>query len=451
MKPAGSLRGRIPKYVNRIVDRLIDAGHEAYPVGGGIRDLLLGRKVVDWDVTTNARPDDVSSLFPRVIPTGIEHGTVTVLLGRSQVEVTTFRGDVGYTDGRHPDRVVFLDSLREDLKRRDFTVNAMAYDTVRQRIIDPQQGRRDLKKGIIRAVGDPLRRFSEDGLRPLRAVRFACVLGFRIEAKTFGAIGKRLEIFRKVAPERVREELQKILGSNDAHQGIELLLKCGLLKEILPELTWGIGFAQNRFHRHDVYTHTIKCLERARGDPVLKLSVLLHDIGKPKTAEGPEGERTFYGHEKASADMANRVLRRLRFSNQERRRVSILISNHMFHYLPEWTDGAVRRLVRRVGREFLTDLYELRRADAWGQGKGTRDTLANLRSLKSRVDQVLTQDAALRVTDLAIGGEEVMQTLNIQPGPRVGKILDALLERVLDEPSLNKPKILKSLLENLEI
>ncbi|MFC1655007.1 CCA tRNA nucleotidyltransferase [Myxococcota bacterium] len=427
------------------------AGHQAYPVGGGIRDVLLGRKVLDWDVTTSARPDDVLELFSRVVPTGIAHGTVTVLVGRSQVEVTTFRGDIGYTDGRHPDRVVFLNSLKEDLKRRDFTVNAMAYDTTRNRIIDPHQGRRDLKKGVIRAVGNPLRRFSEDGLRPLRAVRFACVLGFEIEKKTFGAIGKRLGVFRKVAPERVRVELQKILGSKEAHRGIELLRQSDLLGEILPELNPGIGFAQNRFHKYDVYHHILKCLEHARGDPVLKMAVLLHDIAKPETAEGPEGERTFYGHEKASAKAAARVLRRLRFSNQERQRVVTLISSHMFHYLPEWTDGAVRRLVRRVGPELLDDVYELRRADAWGRGVGVRDTLANLKSLKGRVARVLDEDAALKVTDLVIGGEEVMQTLGIRPGPRVGKILDALLERVLDDPSLNSLKTLKSLLKNLEI
>lgn len=434
----------------RIVGRLLDAGHEAYPVGGGIRDLLLGRQIVDWDVTTSALPDEVISLFPRVIPTGIEHGTVTILAGRSKVEVTTFRGDMGYTDGRHPDRVVFLKSLREDLKRRDFTVNAMAYDTVRNHIIDPHQGRQDLKRGVIRAVGTPLRRFSEDGLRPLRAVRFACVLGFEIEKNTFRAIGQRREVFRKVAPERVREELLKILGSKHAHTGIQLLERCGLLQEILPELTWGIGFAQNRFHKHDVYTHTLNCLKHGRGDPVLKMAMLLHDIAKPKTAEGPEGERTFYGHEKASARVADRVLRRLRFSNQQRRRISILISNHMFHYLPEWTDGAVRRLVRRVGREYLDDLYELRRADAWGRGVGVRETLANLKALKSRVARVLAEDAVLKVTDLAIGGNQVMKTLNIPPGPRVGRILDALLERVLDDPSLNQTKTLTALLKKLK-
>ena len=218
-------------------------------------------------------------LFSRVIPTGIAHGTVTVLVGRSQVEVTTFRGDIGYTDGRHPDRVVFLNSLKEDLKRRDFTVNAMAYDTTRNRIIDPHQGRRDLKKGVIRAVGNPLRRFSEDGLRPLRAVRFACVLGFEIEKKTFGAIGKRLGVFRKVAPERVRVELQKILGSKEAHRGIELLRQSNLLVEILPELNPGIGFVQNRFHKYDVYNHTLKCLEHARGD--LLVPRQLHHQGQP--------------------------------------------------------------------------------------------------------------------------------------------------------------------------
>ena len=420
-------------------------------MGGGIRDVLLGRKVVDWDVATSARPDDMLALFSRVIPTGIAHGTVTVLTGRSQVEVTTFRGDIGYTDGRHPDRVVFLGSLKEDLKRRDFTVNAMAYDTRNDRIIDPHQGRRDLKRGVIRAVGDPLRRFAEDGLRPLRAVRFASVLGFEIEKKTFGAIGKRLEVFRKVAPERVRVELLKILGSRRAHRGIELLRRSGLLEEILPELTPGVGFAQNRFHKYDVYHHVLKCLEHARGDAVLKLAVLLHDVAKPQTAEGPENERTFYGHEKASAEVAARVLKRLRFSNQERQRVVTLISSHMFHYLPEWTDGAVRRLARRVGPELLEDMYELRRADAWGRGVGVRDTLANLKALKQRVAKVLAEDAALKVTDLAIGGEEIMKVLCIRPGPRVGKILDALLERVLDDPSLNKPKKLKSLIEKIDI
>lgn len=420
-------------------------------MGGGVRDLLLGRRVGDWDVATDARPEQVAGLFDKVIPTGIEHGTVTVMIGRSQVEVTTFRGDLGYSDGRRPDRVVFLKSLREDLKRRDFTVNAMAYDTRSDRIIDPHQGRRDLKRGVIRAVGDPLRRFAEDGLRPLRAVRFASVLGFEIEKKTFGAIAKRLKVFRKVAPERVRVELLKILGSRQAHQGIELLRDSGLLEEILPELAPGVGFAQNRFHKYDVYHHVLKCLEHARGDAVLKLAVLLHDVAKPQTAEGPEGERTFYGHEMASAEAAARVLKRLRFSNQERQRVVTLISSHMFHYLPEWTDGAVRRLVRRVGPELLEDMYELRRADAWGRGVGVRDTLANLKALKRRVAKVLAEDAALKVTDLAIGGEEVMKVLRIRPGPRVGKILDALLEQVLDDPSLNKPKKLKSLVEKIDI
>jgi tRNA nucleotidyltransferase (CCA-adding enzyme) len=252
-----------------------------------------------------------------------------------------------------------------------------------------------------------------------------------------------------VAPERVRVELLKILGSRRAHRGVELLNQSGLLEEIIPELIPSMGFAQNRFHKYDVYGHTLKSLEHARGDAVLKLAVLLHDVAKPQTAEGPEGERTFYGHERASARAADGVLKRLRFSNLERQRVKTLISSHMFHYLPEWTDGAVRRLVRRIGPELLDDMYELRRADAWGRGVGVRDTLANLRTLKARVKKVLAEDAALKVTDLAIGGEEVMQVLGIRPGPRVGKILDALLERVLDEPSLNRPKKLKSLIKNL--
>jgi tRNA nucleotidyltransferase (CCA-adding enzyme) len=391
----------------------------------------------------------VSRLFDRTIPTGIDHGTVTVLHGRTQVEVTTFRGDVGYTDGRHPDEVVFLDSLAEDLARRDFTINAMAYDLQADRLIDPLGGRRDLARKVVRAVGRPLDRFREDGLRPLRAVRFACVLDFSIEPRTRKAVRDSIPVFRKVAAERVREELGKILASRHAARGVELLRDTGLLQEILPELLPTVGFAQNRFHRYDVYGHTLKSLERARGDACLKLAVLLHDIGKVEAAEGPPGERTFYNHERSSARMANGILRRLKYSNADRARVRSLIEHHMFHYQPGWTDGAVRRMIRRVGVELLEDMYEMRRSDAWGRGIGVRDALRNLRALRERVERVLAEDAALKVTDLAIGGKEVMELLGIDPGPKVGEILDALLERVLDDPSLNHPARLRSLVRKL--
>jgi len=434
-----------------VVERLVDAGHEAYPVGGGVRDLLLGRRVVDWDVATAARPEEVQNLFERVIPTGIAHGTVTVLFGKSKIEVTTFRGDLGYSDGRHPDEVNFLKSLPEDLKRRDFTVNAMAWDLGKQRLIDPLGGRRDLKRSLIKAVGEADRRFSEDGLRPMRAVRFACVLGFDIEKQTFEAISKSLKVFRKVAPERIRDELLKILASRQAARGIELLRLSDLLAEIIPEILETVGFEQNHFHRYDVYEHTLKCLERARGDGVLKLAVLLHDIGKPQAAEGPAGERTFYRHEAKSSELAARIMRRLRFSNLERARARKLIEEHMFHYEPQWTDGAVRRLVRRVGPDRLEDLWEMRRADAWGRGMGVRDTLGNLKALKNRVAKVLAENATLKVTDLALDGEDVMRILRCGPGPRIGEVLEALLERVLDDPALNCRQELERLIPGLGI
>ncbi|RME30033.1 MAG: HDIG domain-containing protein, partial [Deltaproteobacteria bacterium] len=290
--------------------RLHGAGFEAYPVGGAIRNLLLGRRTgTDWDVTTNALPEQVMKLFEKVVPTGIQHGTVTVLIGRGKVEVTTYRSEHGYSDGRHPDRVVFVRTLGEDLERRDFTINAMALDLKSGRVIDPLGGRRDLEKKLIRAVGDPDRRFAEDGLRPMRAVRFATVLGFDIEAETFAAIGRSVEVFRKVAPERIQQELLKMLGAGgrSVARGMRLLLESGLLEHIIPELLQTVGFAQNRFHRHDVWEHTLACLRHCRADAVVKLAVLLHDVGKPRAAEGPPGQRTFYSHEKISAQMAETI------------------------------------------------------------------------------------------------------------------------------------------------
>jgi tRNA nucleotidyltransferase (CCA-adding enzyme) len=421
-------------------------GYAAYPVGGGVRDSLLGRKCSDWDVATSAHPEQVMALFEKTVPTGIKHGTVTVILGERKVEVTTFRAESAYSDGRHPDRVQFLDSLEEDLKRRDFCINAMAYDLKHNRIIDPFGGMEDLRRGIIRAVGDPLERFMEDGLRPLRAIRFAAQLDFTVEERTFAAIGQARENFRRVAPERVREEILKLLSVSNAWQGVELLRLSGLMEDIFPELLAGVGFLQNLFHRYDVYQHTIQCLRKARGDGVLKLAVLLHDLGKPATAEGPEGQRTFYGHEKKSAQLARQIMQRLRFSGEEIERVVTLVENHMFHYEPGWTDGAVRRLIRRVGQSRLEDLFELRRADCWGRGYLVKKGLMNLLELRLRVARVLAEQAALKVTDLAVGGHDVMRILGCPPGPQVGHVLENLLELVTDNPSLNTKEKLEEII-----
>jgi tRNA nucleotidyltransferase (CCA-adding enzyme) len=440
---------RVPRHVRAVLERLWRAGHQAYPVGGCVRDVLLGRKVGDWDVTTSARPERVLELFPRVVPTGLQHGTLTVICPPGQVEVTTFRGEEGYSDGRHPDRVVFLDSLEEDLKRRDFTINAMAYDLEANRLRDPFDGQGDLARRVVRAVGQARERFSEDGLRPLRAVRFATLLGFDIHPETLVAIPETLAIFRRVAPERVRLELLKLLASPRAARGVELLRETGLLEAILPELLEGVGHLQNRHHRDDIFGHALACLRHARGDAVLKLAVLMHDAGKPRTAGGPPGEHTFYGHERVSAELADAALARLRFSRQERERVRCLIANHMFHYEGSWTDGAVRRLIRKVGVENLPDLWAMRLADARGRGAGLRAERAKLAELQSRVASVLRLQTALKVTDLQIDGRRVMEILGIGPGPAVGQALDYLLERVLDDPALNTPESLQRLLREL--
>jgi tRNA nucleotidyltransferase (CCA-adding enzyme) len=433
------------------VQRLDRRDRPAFVVGGVVRDLLLGRKPGDWDVATLARPEEVCEEFEKTVPTGIAHGTVTVILGGFSVEVTTFRGEGKYSDGRHPDGVVFLDSLTEDLKRRDFTVNAIAIDVAKKTIIDPFGGQRDLKRRLIRAVGDARERFNEDGLRPLRAVRLASILGFKIEKETLAAIPASLAIFRKVAPERVREELLKILGGPNPDRGVELLRLSGLLTEIIPELLEGIGFFQNRFHRFDVYRHALECLRHSRGDSVFRLAVLLHDIGKPRTAAGPERERTFYQHERVSAEMAGAILSRLRFSNEDRRRVVTLIQNHMVHYDPGWSDGAVRRLVRRIGLDLLDDAFRMQQADVQGRGKLVQSGLSNLRRLRARIRKVLKQDAALKVTDLAIDGRKVMEILRIEPGPVVGRVLDALLEHVLDHPEDNTPENLSRLVPSYRV
>lgn len=424
-------------------------GFQAYPVGGAVRDLLLGRSIQDWDVATNARPEQVVPLFKRVIPTGIAHGTVTILIGKLKVEVTTFRGEDTYSDGRHPDHVEFLDSVEEDLRRRDFTINAMAYDVATKRIIDPFGGSADLQAGLVRAVGNPIERFREDGLRPLRAVRFSCVLDFAIESATEAGIRDALPVFRQVANERVRDELLKILASRHAARGIETLRQTGLLAEIVPELLPTIGQIQNSFHKHDVYQHSLASLARGRGDGVLKLAILLHDCGKPQSAGGACGEHTFYHHERLSAQRADEAMQRLRFSHDERERVITLIANHMFNYEPSWTDGAVRRLVRKVGVERLSDLWELRRADIWGRGIMVRDGLDNLNLLKKRVGEIIPKDSALKIKDLAINGETVMRELGLLPGPAVGRILDMLLEKVLDDPNINNEIDLKRILKEL--
>jgi tRNA nucleotidyltransferase (CCA-adding enzyme) len=447
----------IPDDVLAVCRRLRAAGHEAHLVGGGVRDMLLGRTAADFDVATDARPETVIDLFGHsyAIPTGLKHGTVTVLTAATpprHVEITTFRGEGEYLDGRRPSSVTYVKSLAEDLGRRDFTMNAIAYDPVADAVSDPYDGRRDLERRLVRAVGDPVARFREDGLRPMRAVRQASQLGFEVDPPTLAAISETLDVFRKVSAERVRDELLKLLASRQPSRGLELMRTTGLLGEVIPELLEGVGCTQNRFHKHDVYQHTLHVVDETEGDAIRRLGALLHDVGKPRARqprEGAPGEFSFFQHEFVGAEMADDICRRLKLANAERERVVGIVKNHMFFYAPDWTDGTVRRFVRRVGGgDALADLFALRKGDVAGRGFG-EDPEAELGELRKRVDSVAAEDAALKVTDLAINGGDVMTILGIPPSREVGMILERLLERVIDDQSLNERARLEALLPDV--
>lgn len=425
----------------QIITTLKTEGFQAFLVGGGVRDLLLGQTPSEWDITTSAKPDEVTALFAKVIPTGIDYGTVTVMLNGHPFEVTTFRSDEKYVDGRHPSNVKFTGDIHCDLSRRDFTINALAYDPITKELIDDFNGQADLKEKIIRTVGNPVERFSEDGLRSVRACRFAAKLGFTIEEKTFAAIHQTLNITAKVAPERLHDELVKMLASPKPSIGFDLMQRSGLLKLILPELENCVNVEQPpEFHKYDVFWHNLAACDAAPKDNlVIRLAALLHDIAKPAC----KVEMHFYNHDKAGTLAVEELLWRLKFSSAEIKKIANLVDNHMFNYTEDWTDAAVRRFLRRIGGvENVADLFALRRADvaAMKSNLGTQ----YLGELQKRIDKIVAEQNALQIADLKVNGNDIMKELKLTPGPKVGEILEALLEKVLDEPKLNeKDKLLQ--------
>ena len=424
--------------IRRIADSFFEAGFECYLVGGSVRDIILGYEVDDFDFATNARPEQVRALFRRVVPTGIKHGTVSIISGGKAYEVTTYRSDGKYTDGRRPEEVSFSETLEEDVRRRDFTINGIACDVRTEELIDHVGGLRDIERRLIRTIGDPMERFGEDGLRTFRACRFAAKLNFEIEEETFAAISRTLDVASRVSMERVREELVNLLETELPSIGFERMRESGLLGLFLPELAAGYGLVQNKYHLYDIYYHSIySCDAAPRTDTVLRLASLLHDLGKvPTRRSSSDGEYTFYNHEVIGGRIAKRVMRRLKFSNEEIERVSNLVVNHMFHYTDEWTDGAVRRFMRKVGVENLNDILEIRMADR--RGNGMRDGMPQpIRELLRRIDRIKEAENAITVRDLDIDGYAVMDGFGIQPGPIIGHILNELLEMVLDDPDMN--------------
>jgi tRNA nucleotidyltransferase (CCA-adding enzyme) len=453
-----ALQAEIPADVLALCRRLREAGYQAHLVGGGVRDMLLERPPSDFDVATDAVPEAVMALFGNTfaIPTGLKHGTVTVLTNtdpRRPVEVTTFRGEGDYLDGRRPSTVSYVQSIDEDLSRRDFTMNAIAFDPLAGRITDPFDGRGDLGRRLIRAVGDPISRFREDGLRPMRAVRQAAQLEFAVDDPTRAAIPETLEVVRKVSVERIRDELFKMLGAVHPSIGLELMRQTGLLEVVLPELLEGVGCTQNRFHKHDVFGHTLSVVDATPGDPVARLGALLHDVGKPRARQPRKdapGEYSFFKHEYVGADMADAIGRRLKLATADRERIVAMVRNHMFFYTPEWTDGTIRRFVRQAGGPAgLADLFALREGDVRGRGFG-EDPDTEIGELRRRIGEVADADAALHVTDLAIDGRDVMRVLGIPPSRQIGVILERLLDRVLDDPALNEREKLEALLPDVQ-
>ena len=437
--------------VRRIADRIIQSGKKAFLVGGAVRDAFLRKPVMDYDIATDATPEECMSLFPFAIPTGIKHGTITIVprSRRYKVEITTLRKEAAYSDGRHPDSVTFVDDITQDLSRRDFTINAMAIDLMCNAFIDPFDGEKDLKDKIIRAVGNPMERFQEDGLRTVRAIRFSAQLEFAIEPNTLVAIAKCSDTLSKISTERIRDEFSKILLTAKPSVGLRLLSDTNLIKEIIPELEKCKGISQPDHGEQDVYNHLLSTVDAVIPDNlsedkvlILRLSALFHDIGKPACYRAENGKISFYRHEIESEKIARQILLRLKYPNRVIDKVCHLVRYHMFNYEPGWTDAAIRRFVARVGFSSIPDLFTLRLADTMAT-TGKPISWPALAEFRERIDRILEEKQALSLKDLAINGEDLAK-IGIPRAKQMGEVLSELLDNVLEDPSLNtKEKLLE--------
>ena len=430
----------LPEKVLMIINNLQLHGYEAYAVGGCVRDSILARRPEDWDITTSAEPEEIKKLFRRTVDTGIEHGTVTVILGKDSYEVTTYRIDGTYEDGRHPKEVRFTDDLKEDLQRRDFTINAMAYnDDVR--LVDVFGGMQDLNHHLIRCVGDPVERFSEDALRILRAVRFSAQLNFPIEKKTAEAVKEMAPSLGRISAERIQAELVKLLVS--AHpERIQDACELGITKVILPEWDAMTGVEQNTpHHKYDVAQHTLRAMKNVKRDKVLRLTMLFHDMGKPEAKTTDEAGRDhFKGHALISEEIARRVMRRLKFDNDTIRKVTRLVCYH--DYRMEATPKNVRRAMNRIGVELFPYYLAVRLADVKAQSPyRKREKIENIVAVRVLYQKILLEDQCVTLRQLAVSGRDLMD-LGMSPGREMGNMLSELLEYVIDDPERNRKDIL---------
>lgn len=458
---------KIPNEIMEVITTLQKAGFEAYAVGGCVRDILLGKNPKDWDVTTKAKPEEIKNVFPKTFYEN-KFYTVTVQTGSAEkelkeIEVTTYRSEGKYEDKRHPSDIKPAKTLEEDLKRRDFTINAIALDK-EGHVTDPFEGRQDLDKKIIRAVGDPEERFEEDALRMIRAVRFSATLSFAIEEKTKKAIEKHAGLLRAISKERIRDEFMRIIADRNALSGIQTLHDLKLLQYVMPELEAGIDVGQNKHHIYTVWEHNLRALDygaKENYSSLVRLAALLHDVAKPHTKHGEGPDSTFYGHDVVGAKMAIEIMERLKFSHDEIEKVSKLVRWHLFTYEPEenkkdadthiqeaTTDSSIRRLIKNVGPENIEDLVKVRICDRIGSGV-PKAVPYRLRHFQFRVEKILREGEAVKVTMLKINGSDIIKLLNIQPGPKIGHILNVLLEDVLDDPTKNNKNYLEKRAEEL--
>ncbi len=445
----------VPSTVREVAAILQGAGYDAWLVGGCVRDLLIDREPKDWDITTNAKPEQIQGLFPETFYEN-DYGTVGVVTEDENpklkvIEITPYRIEGKYSNARHPDEVKFSEKLEDDLERRDFTVNAIAYSPVTEELVDLHGGQEDLAAKRLVAVGDPHKRFEEDALRMLRAIRIGAELDFMIDAATLAGIAANAPQLAKISRERVRDELVRILESDRPMQALYMAQKLGLLKHIIVELEEGIGCAQNQAHSFDVFEHLMRSLQHAadKGWSLdIRLSALLHDIGKPRTRAWSDEKKdwTFHGHDVVSAKMAKKILNDLKFSKDTVEKVSNLVRVHMFFSDPDVvTLSAVRRVIARVGKEHINDLLNLRVCDRIGTGR-PKEHPFRLRKYMSMVDEALRDP--ISVAMLKIDGKK-LQEMGLQPGPRFGWILHALLEEVLEDPKLNTEEYLENSAQKL--
>ncbi len=425
----------IPEFATTLLDRLKAAGYEACIVGGAVRNALLHRPVTDWDVATSAPGDEIRRIFSDQKLFALKHETVTLVHADGHFEVTSFKGE--------------KDSLESDLSHRDFTMNAMAVDPEEGTLVDLFGGASDIENRTLRAVGDAKDRFQEDPLRLLRAVRLTAELGFRIQKETLAGMVNTASLLASAAPERIRDELTRILMTARPSASFYLMVRTGILSHFLPELLEGCLKRQNASHRYTIFRHMVETVDQVRPDPVLRLTALLHDIAKPRTRSKKAGVWRFYGHEKESAWLAGEILSRLRFPHAVTKRVTHLIEHHMIGYDAGWGDAAVRRLIRRAGTAHIHDLLTFRRADLRAHGLISQD-LALMDELEARVNEQIRLKAPTGRGDLAVNGKRVMEITGLSPGPEVGRLLRLLNERVLDRPELNNREDLTAILKSMQ-